>query len=606
MTSFISVSDASYSIANKHIFNKVSLNVNKGDRICLVGRNGAGKTTLMRIINQEIEIDSGNVVINPKKTIGYLPQKFHISGGTIYEYLIEILGISEEDFFSNKQYLADILLDKLQLDGNILLKELSGGQLRRATLAGSLIIEPDLLLLDEPTNHLDITSIEWLEEYLQNYHGAIIIISHDRTFLKKTTNKTFWLDRGNILTHGKGFEFFEAFQEEIFQQEEKNLQKMSKELVKQESWLTYGVTARRKRNQHRLASLIQLRDTLKNNKSIFSSNSKNITLESNKQSSHAKVVLEIDEMGFEYTVDDSKKLIFKPFSLRVLKNEIIGIVGKNGSGKTTFLKLITEQLQPSHGSIKLGANINVSYFDQNKSALDQNSTVQEVLCPDGSDMVNVNDEIKHVKAYLKDFMFDKDTVNNPVSNLSGGEQSRLLLAKILSNPGSLLILDEPTNDLDIETLDMLEEMLGNFKGTVIMVSHDRDFLDKLATRTLVFDNNANVECVVGGYEQYKELLKENNKKNSKSNKTSSGKNNKKTTNISYNVKREYEILPQEIEALSKKINDLQSKFADPALFATNPNLFNDYAKEIPKQQKILEELELKWLSIAEQIESSSE
>jgi len=591
----LSLRDVAVNIGQKNIFSDVNFQIYPGDKICLVGKNGSGKSTLMKVILNEMEVDEGEVFHQPGTKITALSQKLELfEKGTIYQYLLD-----EFDDKENHQYLCDLILDKLELDGNQDLKALSGGQVRRVNLAKALILEPDLLLLDEPTNHLDIATIEWLESYIKSYNGACLIVSHDREFLKNVSNKIIWIDRTKVnVNQNIGFIGYEEWSDNIINDEINQLHKLRKDLEKEEWWLHQGISARRKRNQKRLGDLLALRETIKQKASKVSAVRKKLQYDTDdEKDKKSEFVLEFINTSFGYK---EEKLILDHLNLRVLKKEKIGVVGPNGSGKTTMLQLITGDLTPLTGKVKLGSNINISYFDQYKTVMNENQSVKKFLCPDGSDFITVNGKNRHVAAYLKDFLFNPKILYDSISDLSGGEQNRLYLAKILANPTELMILDEPTNDLDIDTLDFLLEVLTEYKGTLIIVSHDRDFINKLVTRTICFDGKGKIYDLVGGdYNDYKALIEEARRQEIIAIKTPERVVEKKEEKIvfSYKHKRELELSTIRIDELTREIKELEELFA-----SNNP----DQSKFTEYQDKKteLEALEIRWLELEEMREKS--
>lgn len=587
----------SLSFGQDLLFNDISSQVSPKDKICLVGRNGSGKSTLLKVMAGVVEADKGELYYAPGVKLGYLAQMPIIDGAlTIYDYVLQNIALTEGESIEQKSYLADIILEKLHLSGDQVLGKLSGGKLRRADLAKVLVSSPDILFLDEPTNHLDIASIEWLEEYLLDFSGGIVVVSHDRAFLRNVSNRTIWLDRGKLLYNNKGYNDFERFSEEVMLAEQRELSRLGKELDKENLWLQQGVTARRKRNQQRLHGLYELRDKLKNEKSRFNNLGNVIQLDSVSLSNKAKLLVEMKDVAFSFTDVSPAKEILAPFSLSILKGETIGIMGKNGAGKSTLIKLITGELAPTSGSIKLGNNLEFSYLDQGRSDLEMNKTLWETLCPNGGDTVFISGKEKHVIAYLKDFLFDSKQANSNVSTLSGGQQNRLLLAKLLMNPGNFLILDEPTNDLDMDTLDMLVEILSEYQGTLFIVSHDRDFLERLATRTIIIEQ-PKLYDFAGGYYDYVATVKQQ-KKELKVEK-SVVKREKQNNKLSYKDQRELDLLPKKIEILNSEIKALEECLNDPDLYTKNVKEFNLISSNIGAKRAELDILENKWLELEE-------
>jgi ATP-binding cassette subfamily F protein uup len=586
--------------AQAPLFVDISAQISAKEIICLVGKNGSGKSTLLKLMAGEIEPDKGELYYAPNTRIGYLPQQPIITKDlSILEYVMQNIPLRSHETLEEKHYLADIILEKLKLSKDKLLSKISGGQLRRADLARVLITDPDLLFLDEPTNHLDIPSIEWLEEYLKMFNGGVVVVSHDRSFLRNISNKTIWLDRGKLICNNRGYNDFERWSEEVFTQEARELNKLGKELDKENLWLQQGVTARRKRNQQRLASLYELRETLKNEKSRFNSINSSMTLDSINSTNKAKLLVEIEDVSFSFTDVNPPKLVLKPFSLRILKGETIGVMGRNGAVKSTLVKLLTGSLNPSYGRIKFGTNLEYSYIDQSRSGIDPEKTLWETLCPNGGDTIFLANKTKHVIAYLKDFLFDSKQANAKVSTLSGGEQNRLLLAKLLINPGNFLILDEPTNDLDIDTLDMLVEILSDYKGSLLIVSHDRDFLDRLATRTIVIDQ-PDIYEFVGRYHDYLQAEKQRQKPLIAPHIAQDKSRKEKTvTKLSYKDERELSLLPEQIKSLTKIIGAAELELSNPDLYHQNQEQFIILTQKITKTKEDLEKLEMRWLELEE-------
>jgi len=498
MTPIFYIKGGNLSFADKTVLSSLELYVYPGDKICLVGRNGSGKSSLMKVIAGEYELDSGELFKDPIANIGYLKQDVITETNySIYEFVLEGVKNPEEN-----RYLADIILEKLQINGDLKLKNCSGGQIRRAFLAKTLVDQPDILLLDEPTNHLDITVIEWLEEYVKSYSGAVVCISHDRAFQENTTNKVWWIDRAELRKSNKGFKHYDQWREEIIAEEEATLRKMTRKLEMEKDWLNTGVTARRKRNQKRLANLHKLRDSLRTHQAKLRDAKTKLQIELNQEAKKTQFIIEAENISFNY----ESKNIFHNFSFKVKKGEKIGVIGPNGSGKSTLIKILTKDLTPIEGKVKHGANLEITYFDQYRTELNKDHTIKLTLCPNRGDQVFLKNQTMHVAGYLKNFMFDPRILNDKVSTLSGGEANRLLLAKALISPGNFLILDEPTNDLDTDSLEMLLEILAEYDGTLMIVSHDRDFLERLVTRTLVFTGDTIVD-LYGGYEDYLKYYK---------------------------------------------------------------------------------------------------
>lgn len=603
----LSIQDGTVRYGEKTIFEDLSFNIHEGSKIALVGKNGTGKTTIMHMITGTRELDGGERWQEISQTIGYLQQDVIPNPEqTIRDYILDEL---PEDERLTHAYKVDVITEALQIDPNSYMDVLSGGQLRRAALARSLVEEPDILLLDEPTNHLDLEIIEWLEKYLKAYRGTILCVSHDRTFLSNITNKIFWLDRGHIKVCPKGFGHFETWSNELLEQEAREL-KNRKSLVAQEvDWANKGVKARRKRNVRRVEQMKILRAQLKEDQSAYRKVVSKIKLNPSKDLEHsANIVAEFYNVkkSFHNPDTDKETIILDKFNMRIMKGDRIGILGKNGSGKTTFLKLLLKQIKPDMGRIKISKTAEVSYFDQRRSDLNPDHTMWHTLCPGGGDHVDVNGTSRHVCGYLRDFLFDPSEARNVVSTLSGGEKNRLMLAKILANPGNFLILDEPTNDLDMDTLDMLEEVLSTYKGTLFIVSHDRDFLDQTVTKILSFEGDGEVEGYIGGYSDY---LEARNKPQKKSKKPEASKTlattkpventPQKTSSVkmTYKLKYELETLPSKIEDVILKIAEFNDKLTDADFYTRDPDGFHQTTKDLSEYQQKQERYETRWLEL---------
>ncbi len=602
---------------DKPVFDNINLVINEGDKICLVGKNGAGKSTLISVITDERELDDGKRWSAPNIRIGYLRQDIDVAklikefgNLSVKDYVFT--GLVEKEQTADNEYMVDIAIAPLGLDREAKISDLSGGQLRRAGLARALISEPDILLLDEPTNHMDLDAIEWLESYLKGYKGALICISHDRAFLKAISSKVFWLDRGSIRVLTKGYEFFEDWAADCKEQEMREIVNAQKKMERENEWLHGGgITARRKRNVKRLANLVALRTKLKADKSSYNQTFNTVKLEPMDAVLRSKIILEIKELNFAY---EPKKPMVKDLNLRIIRGEKIGIIGANGSGKTTFLQLLTKKLTPDTGRIKLAKNAEISYFDQKRSDLDPKKTLWKTLAEDG-DYVNVRGKSRHVVAYLKDFMFKPEEAHSKVSTLSGGQQNRLLLAKILANPTDFLILDEPTNDLDIETLDALQEVIADYAGTLLIVSHDRDFLDRTVSKIIAFEGEGEINGYIGGYSDYIEAKEKSQSSHSRESgnlkkdkaedprlrgdDSSKGKDKK----ISYKFIHEHEKLPKKIQCLENEIKDLTALLQDSNLYMDDKEKFDESTARLVNANKELEQDEHRWLELEEMINS---
>ena len=596
----LSIKEAMVRFKDKPIFEDLNFNLHQKSRIALVGKNGSGKTTLMKMIAGEIELEEGERWLENKIEIGYLNQEFiNLSNKNILQELVSTINDDEE-----KKFKIDIITEALNINLKSKLIDLSGGQLRKVGLAKALINEPDILLLDEPTNHLDLEVIEWLENYLNKYNGTIICVSHDRTFLSNVTNKIFWIDRGNLKISPKGFKFFDEWSQSLLEQEEKELRNRKQSLSVDIEWASRGVKARVKRNVRRLEQIKLMQKKLEEDESSYRRAISKIKVNSNiKFKDHAKSISEFFNVSKSFKTNSEEIKILENFNFKINKGDRIGILGGNGSGKTTFLKLLLKEETPDKGTIKNFKNIEFSYFDQKRSDLFLKETIKKNMCPSGGDYINVMGKDRHVYGYLKEFQFDPKILNDYVSTLSGGQKNRLMLAKILANPKSCLILDEPTNDLDMDTLDLLEEILINYKGTLIIVSHDRDFLDQTVTRILAFQGDGQVIDCIGGYSDYlklkknsfknKNFIKHDLNKFKKDNQSKISNNNK----LTYKLEHELSIIPSEIQKLETIISQMNNILSDADLYTKNIDKFLESSKTLEMSKKKLDELETRWLEL---------
>lgn len=577
------------------------------DKICLVGRNGTGKSTLFKILSGELPLDSGERWARPGLTFGYLPQQVEEPGPErVQDYVFSGLPIEERT--EEQRYLADMVLEPLGLTPNQIMNQLSGGQKRRAALARALIQAPDILILDEPTNHLDLESIEWLEGFLNSYPKAFITISHDRAFLKNVSRRVFWLDRGVLRVSRKGYGDFEEWVCSVLEQEQKELTNLERQMKEEDMWRAQGVTARRKRNQRRLAEFYVLREALRAQRAVQKERLSRIELGTLESVQSARMVAEFKNVSYGYETAAGSKPLIQNLNLRLMKGDRLGILGGNGTGKTTFLKILLGLLKPQSGSVRLGKHLTISYFDQVRADLDPQKTVWETLCPDGGDHVIVRGKHRHVIAYLKDFLFNPSDARAPVGTLSGGQANRLLLAKILANPGQLLILDEPTNDLDMDTLEVLEEILRDYDGTLLVVSHDREFLDKVVYGVLAFEGDGEVVSYAGGYSDYLALRHKNQPTGRATKETPMGKEKiasppveavapAKRTRLTYKDERERQLLPGRLEAMAKARTACLEKLSDATLYGRDPAAFDRLTEELQELEQEIETAEVRWLEL---------
>ena len=571
------------------VFTGLDLFVKKGDKTCLIGRNGSGKSTLLKVIAGVIEPDEGEKFIQPGTKIAYMAQESDFSD---FKTLRDVVIAGLRD--AADTYKADILIDKLGLAAEQDPKSASGGERKKAALAQALAGEPDILLLDEPTNHLDIATIEKLEKTVKDFAGAVIVISHDRAFLKAVSTSTIWLDRGKTHTQNKGYADFEDWQDKILTAEEVEQSRLAQRIERETQWLHKGVTARRKRNMGRLRRLQELR--LQRKEQIQQTGSVELAID--KGAILSKLVIEAKHLEKSF----GDRSLIKDFSFRLMRGNKIGIVGPNGAGKTTLIKVLTGRMPPDSGTVRLMKNLEEAYFDQNRMTLNPNKTLRETLCPDGGDTVFVRGTPRHIMSYLKDFLFAPTQADTPVSALSGGEKNRLVLAQTLAKPSNFLVLDEPTNDLDMDTLDLLQDALMSYDGTVLIVSHDRDFLDNVATSLLYMKGDGTIVEHVGTYTDLLAKLKTQEKTAAKPvDKQPKNQREKpqQPARLSFKNKRLLEILPAEVEDLEQKIAALEAKLADPNFYMQNPAVFAQTTAELEKLKAEKDEKESLWLEIAD-------
>lgn len=573
------------------LLSDASLSVSEGDRIALVGRNGSGKSTLLKIAAGLVEPTGGEIFRHPSSTIRYLPQTPDMDGfKTVRDYVAAGLGPADDI------HRVAYMLDHLGLTGDEDPKNLSGGEARRAALARVIAPQPDILLLDEPTNHLDLTTIEWLEGELNQIRSAIVLISHDRRFLENVSRSTVWLDRGETKRLGKGFGFFEEWRDKLLEEEERQQQKLGRQIEREEHWLRYGVTARRKRNVRRLDDLQKLRQQYRG----YRGPQGNVVLETSDSQESGKLVIEAKNISKAY----NGRTLVDNFSIRIQRGDRVGLVGPNGVGKTTLLSMLNGLLPPDTGTVKLGQNLEIATLDQKRS-LDETETLAHYLTDGRGDSVIVNGEQRHVVSYMKDFLFQPEQARTPIKELSGGERARLMLARVLSRPANLLILDEPTNDLDMETLDLLQELVAGFSGTVILVSHDRDFLDRTVTTVLAPEGNGRWLQYAGGYSdmiaQRKgvEVTKNKTEKTVSSSVSPEPQQEKRTEKqkLSYKQKFALEKLPLEIDELHKLIGSLEKEFSDPQLYMKDEKRFHELSQLLDKKRTELSKKEEEWLEL---------
>ncbi|MAL80228.1 MAG: elongation factor 3 [Sneathiella sp.] len=594
----LALKDARITFGGGDLFRDISLGIEPGMRIALVGRNGSGKSTLLKALAGDIELDGGERFVQSGIRVSYLRQQPPVSPGiTVHEQVARGLWARAEE--GDVGYLVDQMLEGVKLDGARLLDTLSGGEARRVALAEALVSEPDVLLLDEPTNHLDIDTILWLEEELKQFRGALMIISHDRQFLKNLTNRLFWLDRGKLRTHGKGFAAFEEWSEEILRREEVENKKLDKKIAEETEWSHKGITARRARNEGRIRALHRLRAE-RAERTAPTGNAK-LNVKSGEKS--GRMVIEARDIAMRFPdANGGEREVLKKFSTRIQRGDRVGIIGPNGAGKTTLLKILLGQLQPTEGSVTLGTNLTPAIFDQHREQLDPDVSLWDTLADPASGQLIVQGEVRHVVAYLRDFLFEEKQAKSPVSALSGGEKNRLLLARLLARSSNLLVLDEPTNDLDMETLDLLQDMLASYDGTLLVISHDRDFLDQLVTSTIVIEADGRASEYVGGYSDYMRARRADGEKTTTAAKPAKAKETADRPaaprkKLSYKDQRDLDLLPGQIAATESKIAALEAALADPELFARDAAAFNKKAADLTRLQEEKDALETRWLEL---------
>jgi ATP-binding cassette subfamily F protein uup len=569
------------------------LNVEPGDRLCLVGRNGSGKSTLMKIAAGLVEPDSGERFVHPNASVRYLPQEPDFGDApTVLAYVEGGLGPTDDPYRARK------LLDDFGMTGDEGPAHLSGGEARRAALARALVANPDVLLLDEPTNHLDLPAIEWLEKTLSGLKAAIVLISHDRRFLETLSKKTLWIDRGVTRELPQGFAHFEAWRDKVLDEEEAERHKLDRKIVREESWMHGGVTGRRKRNVRRVRELKAMRQEVREQRHVQG----NVRLAATEAGTSSRLIVEALNISKAY----GDTVIVREFSTTILRGDRIGVVGPNGAGKTTLLRMLTGELAPDSGTIRLGQSLELVTLDQKRDELKPEWTVGEALTGDRGDQVVINGKARHVASYMKDFLFTSEQVRSPMKVLSGGERGRLMLARALAKPSNVLVLDEPTNDLDLETLDLLQELLADYPGTVILVSHDRDFLDRVVTSVIAAEGDGRWTEYPGGYSdmltqrQGADLERRtvtDTKKAAPEAAAPAPEPAKIKRKLSFKEKHALETLPARIDALSAEVVRLQGKLADGTLYTKDPRAFTETTATLARAQNDLSAAEEQWLEL---------
>ncbi len=589
----LTLQDIRLTLGGKPLLDGADLSVGRGERLCLVGRNGSGKSTLLKIAAGAAEVDGGTRFAQPDASLRYLPQEPDLGGfDTVLAYAEAGLGPLDDP------YRALTLLNELGLAGDEPPARLSGGEARRAALARVLAPEPDILLLDEPTNHLDLPAIEWLESELAGSRSALVLVSHDRRFLQRLSRATVWLDRGRTRRLDRGFGEFEAWRDGVLDEEERDRHKLDRKIAMEEDWVRYGVTARRKRNVRRLGELATLRTARREERR----GAGEVKLSVSEARASGKLVVEAEDVSVAY----GGRPIVRDFSTRVLRRDRLGIVGANGAGKTTLLKLLTGALPPDAGTVRAGANVALATLDQGRTSLAPDTTLADALTGGGSDTVVINGQPKHVVGYMKDFLFGPEQARTPVGRLSGGERGRLTLARALALPSNLLVLDEPTNDLDLETLDLLQEMLADYPGTVIVVSHDRDFLDRVATATVVAEGDGRWVDYAGGYTDMvaqrgaplsgrAAAAAPAQARPDAPSRTAEPPSAKRR--LSFKDKHALDTLPKRIDELTAAVARLRAALADPGLYGRDPKRFAETGAALARAEADLTAAEDQWLEL---------
>lgn len=609
--SVIRLENVSLAYGLKPLLDNVTLSIEEGDKLCLLGRNGEGKSSLMRLLTKEAEPDSGTIIFDKSLKVGFLQQSLPAADDrTVFDVVAEGLEdvgrllsdyhhllddechdadklaylqeqIEQRDGWSFQTRISQIL-KRFGIPENALMKDLSGGWRRRVLLARALINEPDLLLLDEPTNHLDINTIKWIEQRLKEFNGAVLFVSHDRAFIKSLASKLIELDRGNITSFNGTYEEYLNEKQKLLEDESRQNALFDKKLSEEETWIRQGIKARRTRNEGRVRALKALREERKQR--LERQGSASISMDSGNQS--GKRVVDAEHITHRY---GDGRTVVRDFSIAIQRGDRIGLIGSNGAGKTTLLRILLGQLEPKEGSVKLGTKLEIAYFDQLRGALDLEKSVFDNVA-DGHDFVELNGNQRHVMSYLNDFLFTADRARTPVKALSGGETNRLLLAKLLAQPANLIVMDEPTNDLDVDTLELLEEKLTDYKGTLLITSHDRDFLDNVVTSTLVFEGDGKVAEYVGGYydwvrqtggempeesifstddaktSEHDASLQKSSQAEVKPVEPTSVVSKPGKKKLSYKFKLELEELPKKIEGLEEEVESLQATISQPTFF----------------------------------------
>ena len=590
-TPLLLLQDIRLTFGGTPLFEGAGLSVSEGERLCLVGRNGSGKSTMLKIAAGLVQADSGMRFLQPGATVRYLTQEPDFTGFITVRDFVQA-GLAPGD----DAYRAEYLLSQLGLTGDEATDRLSGGEARRAALVRVLAPSPDILLLDEPTNHLDLPAIEWLESELKSMRSALVLVSHDRRFLAALSRATLWLDRGRTQLLERGFADFEAWRDGLLEQEELEQHELDRKIAMELDWVRYGVTARRKRNQGRMAKLRELRRQRREHRRAAG----NVKMTVGETDNAGTRVIEAKNISKAYGAN----IVVRDVSLRIHRGDRVGIVGANGAGKTTLLNLLIGRMPPDSGTVTLGSNLVIATLDQGRASLNPETSLRDVLTGGRGDTVSVTGQSRHVISYMKDFLFAAEQARTPVRVLSGGERGRLLLAKTLALPSNLLVLDEPTNDLDLETLDLLQEMIADFPGTVILISHDRDFLDRIVTSIVMAEGGGRFVEYAGGYTdmvaqrgegvQARAAVKTERVKAPAATVANASAGKRR---LSFKEKHALETLPAQMTRLAAEITALQTVLADEALYARDPKRFADAAARLKEAQAELAAAENRWIDL---------
>lgn len=624
----LQLKDAAIAFGHKPLVENGNLTLNRGERLCLVGRNGTGKSTLLKVISGEVPLDDGQRIYNAETVIAVLPQDPPArSDISVFDYIAEGLQeigqllkhyhetVNAVSLDASDEHLASLdklqkqidakqgwqfeqrieqVMSQLELDGEVSLESLSGGWRRKAALARALVRKPDILLLDEPTNHLDIDMITWLENQLLDYDGAMVFVSHDRAFIRRLANKIVDLDRGKLTEYPGDYAKYLAKKAEDLEIQATQEALFDKKLSQEETWIRQGIKARRTRNEGRVRALKKLRDEYSQRRKVQG----NANIQLTEGGKSGKLVFE----GKDVTYAWGDKPIVNGLNIQVMRGDKLALVGPNGCGKSTLLKLLLGDIQADAGKVRQGTNLEIAYFDQHREQLDPEKSVIDVVA-DGKREIDVGGRSKHVISYLQDFLFSPERVLSPVSSLSGGEKNRLLLAKILSKPGNLLILDEPTNDLDVETLELLEDTLTNYPGTLILVSHDREFVDNVVTSSCYFEGNGVVQQFVGGYQEIHDWYRQKDKlqKTVQQKETSAtnqsrktGSQSNKSKKLSYKLQKELEELPGVVESLENETAELQALVSQPTFYSQPQDDVNSTLQQLADKEHVLDQAYTRW------------